>query len=85
MSDEKTTPELESEVPAETVEKVVATKKLYKPGVPFIKAVKKGGVKLEFTASPTGKFGLAYNVGEQAAFEKKQAAILIEAGVAKKA
>ena len=43
------------------------------------------GVEVEFTASPTGKFNLGYNVGEKATFEKKQADILIEAGVAKKA
>lgn len=43
----------------------------------------KAFVKIEFTASPTGKFNLAYNKGETANFEVKQAAELIEAGFAK--
>lgn len=40
-------------------------------------------VKIEFTSSPTGKFLLAYNVGEKADFDVKQAAELIELGFAK--
>lgn len=44
----------------------------------------KAKIKLEFTASPTGLFNLAYNAGETATFDKKQADLLIEAGVAKK-
>jgi hypothetical protein len=35
-------------------------------------------VKVEFIASPTGKFNLAYNVGESALFDPKQVAELIE-------
>lgn len=38
--------------------------------------------KIKFTVSPTGKFGLAYNVGETGSFETKQAEELIEAGYA---
>jgi hypothetical protein len=49
-----------------------------------IKSVKSGGIKLEFTGSPTAKFGLAYHIGESASFSKNQAEMLIEAGVAKK-
>jgi hypothetical protein len=41
---------------------------------------KKG--KIEFVASPTGKFNLAYNVGETASLPIKQAAELIELGFA---
>jgi hypothetical protein len=59
--------------------------KKYKSGKPFIKSVAKGGVKVEFIASPTGLFGLAYSAGETASFIKDQAEILIDAGVAKKA
>lgn len=58
-------------------------KKEYKPGVPFITSVKSGGVEVEFTKSPTGLFGLAYNPGEKARFSKEQVAYLLEAGVAK--
>lgn len=39
-------------------------------------------VKIKFLASPTGKFNLAYNVGEKADFDVKQAAELIELGFA---
>ena len=56
-----------------------------KAGKPFIKSVSKGGVEVEFTESPTGLFGLAYNPGEKARFSKDQAEILFDAGVAKKA
>jgi hypothetical protein len=45
----------------------------------------KTGVKVEFIKSPTGLFGLGYNVGESDTFDKKQADILIDSGVAKKA
>ena len=45
----------------------------------------KTGVKVEFIKSPTGLFNLGYNVGEQETFDKKQADILIDSGVAKKA
>lgn len=44
----------------------------------------KGKIKIRFIASPTGKFKLAYNKGEEADFEIKQAAELIEAGFAEK-
>ena len=44
----------------------------------------KGGVKVQFIKSPTGMFGLGYNVDDEASFDKKQADILIEAGYAKK-
>nr|WP_229029187.1 hypothetical protein [Flavobacterium sp. SLB02] len=39
--------------------------------------------KIEFVASPTGKFLLAYNAGETATLDEKQADELIEAGYAK--
>lgn len=38
--------------------------------------------KIKFIASPTGKFNLAYNIGETASFPVKQAAELIELGFA---
>lgn len=65
--------------------KTAQKKTAKKPSKHAIKSVQKGGIKVEFKASPTGKFGLAYNVGEKANFTKEQAAILIDAGVAKKA
>ena len=55
----------------------------YKPGIPLIKSVTKGGVLVEFIASPTGLFGLAYNPGEQARFSKEQVKYLLDAEVAK--
>lgn len=36
-------------------------------------------VKIKFTKSPTGRFNLAYNIGEVAEFEVKQAAEIIDA------
>ena len=48
------------------------------------KAVKTGGLKIEFIKSPTGLFKLGYSAGDKESFEKKQAEILIDAGVAKK-
>ena len=80
MSDEKK----QSKPKKTTAKKVVEKARQFKPGVPLIKSVKTGGVELEFTESPTGQFGLAYNPGEKASFDKKQAEILIDAGVAKK-
>jgi predicted transcriptional regulator YheO len=38
--------------------------------------------KLKFKVSPTGKFGLAYNVGESGAFNEAQANELVESGYA---
>lgn len=75
---------IQDQAKAQSQEAPPAEKSEYKPGVTLIKAVKKG-VKVEFTASPTGLFGLAYNPGEKASFTKEQAEILIDAGVAKKA
>lgn len=43
----------------------------------------KSTTKIQFIKSPTGAFKLAYNVGEKANFDVKQAAELIEAGFAK--
>lgn len=40
---------------------------------------KKSFVKVKFLLSPTSKFKLAYNVGEEGAFEEKQAAELVQA------
>ncbi len=40
-------------------------------------------VTVEFLVSPTGKFGLGYNVGEIGAINEFQATELIEAGYAK--
>jgi hypothetical protein len=42
-------------------------------------ASKQKQVKIKFLLSPTGKFNLAYNEGEVAEFEEKQAAELVEA------
>ena len=42
-------------------------------------------IKVEFLKSPTGHFGLAYNVGETATLEAKIAEDLIELEFAKKA
>jgi hypothetical protein len=39
--------------------------------------------KVEFLVSPTGKFRLAYNVGETGLFPAEQAKELIELGYAK--
>jgi hypothetical protein len=39
-------------------------------------------LKVKFLLSPTGKFGLGYNVDEVASFPKIQATELIEAGYA---
>jgi hypothetical protein len=39
-------------------------------------------MKVRFTANPTGRFNLSYNVGEEVIIETKQAMLLIEAGVA---
>jgi len=39
--------------------------------------------KIKFIVSPTGKFQLAYNVGETGTFDSKQADELIELGYAK--
>lgn len=39
-------------------------------------------LKVKFLLSPTGVFGLGYNVGESASFPKIQAEELIEAGYA---
>ena len=39
-------------------------------------------MKVIFTANPTGRFNLSYNVGEEVIIETKQAMLLIEAGVA---
>ncbi|WP_202703149.1 hypothetical protein [Flavobacterium sp. UGB4466] len=44
------------------------------------KAEKPKLVKGKFLLSPTGRFGLAYNAGESAELESKQAAELDEAG-----
>jgi len=38
--------------------------------------------KVRFLLSPTGRFGLGYGVGEEAEFETKQAAELVESGYA---
>jgi hypothetical protein len=38
--------------------------------------------KVRFVLSPTGHFGLGYNIGEEAEFEDKQAKELIEMGFA---
>ena len=38
--------------------------------------------KIKFIVSPTGKFQLGYNVGEEAEIDSKQADELIEAGYA---
>lgn len=81
MSDEKK----QSKPKKAASKKTAEAPRQFKPGVPLIKSVKTGGVEVEFIASPTGKFGLAYNTGEKANFDKKQAEILIDAGVAKKA
>lgn len=40
-------------------------------------------LKVKFLLSPTGKFGLGYNIGEVASFPGIQAEELIEAGYAK--
>lgn len=50
-----------------------------------VAANKKAGkeVKIKFLLSPTGKFQLAYNVGEVAKINELQANELIEAGYAK--
>jgi hypothetical protein len=39
-------------------------------------------VKIKFLLSPTGKFSLAYNVGEEAQINELQANELVEAGYA---
>jgi hypothetical protein len=36
-------------------------------------------IKVKFLLSPTAKFNLGYNVGEEGEFEQKQAAELVEA------
>lgn len=46
------------------------------------KKPKEKGLKIKFKISPTGKFNLAYSVGETAVFNKPQADELIEAGYA---
>lgn len=66
-------------------QKAAEPKPQYRPGKPFLKSVKSGGVLVEFTKSPTGLFGLAYNPGEKARFSKEQSEILFDADVAKKA
>lgn len=43
---------------------------------------KKETVLVRFVLSPTGKFGLAYSVGDQAEFSSEQAKELIESGYA---
>jgi hypothetical protein len=48
-----------------------------------LKPGKKDTIKIKFTKSPTGRFNLAYGVGEVAEFEIKQAAELIDAEFAK--
>lgn len=86
MAEENKAQEQQEEVKASKKKqsKTPSEKKEFKPGIPHIKAVK-SGVQVEFTKSPTGLFGLAYNPGEKASFTKDQAEILIDAGVAKKA
>lgn len=39
-------------------------------------------LKVKFKVSPTGKFNLAYNVGETALFNEAQATELVESGYA---
>jgi hypothetical protein len=39
-------------------------------------------MKVKFTANPTGRFNLSYNIGDEVIIETKQAMLLIEAGVA---
>lgn len=39
-------------------------------------------LKVKFKVSPTGKFGLAYNVGESGSFNEAQATELVESGYA---
>lgn len=54
-----------------------------KADAPKADAPKEGKkAKIKFIASPTGKFNLAYNIGETASFPVKQAAELIELGFA---
>lgn len=36
-------------------------------------------IKIKFLLSPTGKFDLAYHIGEEGEFEEKQATELVEA------
>ena len=45
--------------------------------------VKAKKIKVEFINSPTGVLNLAYNEGESASFEAKQAKELIDKGFAK--
>lgn len=54
-----------------------ATKAISTKGKPSKKLV-----EVKFLLSPTGKFNLAYNEGEVAEFEEKQAAELVEANYA---
>ncbi|MBF4484427.1 hypothetical protein [Flavobacterium sp. CSZ] len=51
-----------------------------KAGTDKVKAEKAKLVKGKFLLSPTGRFGLAYNAGELAELEEKQAKELDEAG-----
>jgi hypothetical protein len=39
-------------------------------------------MKVKFTANPTGRFNLSFNIGDEVIIETKQAMLLIEAGVA---
>jgi len=45
-------------------------------------ATKEKKLKVKFKVSPTGKFGLAYNVGESGSFNEAQANELVESGYA---
>lgn len=51
-----------------------------KAGTEKVKSEKAKLVKGKFLLSPTGRFGLAYNAGEPAELEEKQAKELDEAG-----
>lgn len=58
---------LDAEIEKQESEKPTSTKEL----------------EVEFLISPTGRFNLAYNVGEKASFPELQASELVEAGFAK--
>lgn len=75
-----TLPETATDAEKEAAQKEIETAQALVDSFASDKASKK--VKIKFLASPTGKFNLAYNVGEKADFDVKQAAELIELGFA---
>lgn len=69
----------------EVVAQEVATEEVVAEKAPADKkADKKAGkeVKVQFLLSPTGRFNLAYNIGEVAKINELQANELVEAGFA---